>query len=66
MCFDAGFKKDPTPMTGQRIVIFLSTFLWNCFLCQDRWNGDVMPILDGALLCSSWAGSDLGRESRLV
>ena len=26
----------------------------------------MMPKLDGALLCSSRVGSDLGRESRLV
>ena len=26
----------------------------------------MMPTLDAALLCSSRAGSDLGRESRLV
>ena len=38
---------------------FLSAFLWNCFLCWDRWNGDVTPTLDAALLCSSRAGSDI-------
>ena len=50
------------------IIIFflLSIFLQNCFLCRDCWNGDVMPTLDAALLCSSRAGSDLGRESGLV
>ena len=44
----------------------LSAFHRNCFLCQDRWKGDMIPSLDAALLCSSRAGSDLGRESRLV
>ena len=29
------------------------------------WNSDVMPTLDAALLFSSRAGSDLGRESGL-
>ena len=38
----------------------------NCFLCQDCWNGDVMPTFDAALLCSSRAGADLGQESGLV
>ena len=38
----------------------LSAFLRNCFLCWDRWNGDVTPTLDAALLCCSRAGSDLG------
>ena len=38
----------------------------NCFLCWDRWNGDLMPTLDAALLCRSRAGSNLGRESGLV
>ena len=28
------------------------------FLCQDRWNGDMTPTLNVALLCSSKAGSD--------
>ena len=44
----------------------LSTFLWNCFLCWDRWNGDLPPTLDTALLCISRAGTDLGHESGLV
>ena len=44
----------------------LSAFLRNWFLCWDRWNGDVMPTLDAAPLCSSRAGSDLGHESELV
>ena len=44
----------------------LSAFLWNYFLCWDRWNGDVTPTLDGALLFSSRVGSDLGHESGLV
>ena len=42
--------------------IFLSIFLRHCFLCWDRWNGDVKSILDTALLCSSRAGSDVGSE----
>ena len=37
--------------------ILLSAFLRNCFLCWDRWSGDVMPTIDTALLCSSRAGS---------
>ena len=45
--------------------IFLSAFLWNCFLCWDHGNGDMPPTLDMALLCSSKAGSDLGLESGL-
>ena len=44
---------------------FLSPFR-NCFLYWDLWNGDVMPTLDEALLCSSRAGADLGRVSGLV
>ena len=44
----------------------LSTFLRNFFLCWDRWNGDVTPTLDAALLCSSRAGADLGCDSGLV
>ena len=44
----------------------LSAFLLNCFLCWDPCNNDLTPTLDVALLCSSRAGSDLGRESRLV
>ena len=48
------------------IIIFLSPFLRNCFLCWDHWNSDVMPTLDAGLLCSSRAGSDLGSESGLV
>ena len=47
-------------------LCFFSTLLRNCFLCEDRWNGDVMPTLDVALLCSSRVGSDLGRVSGLV
>ena len=44
-----------------------STVLPNSFfLCWDRWNGDVTPTLDAALLSSSRAGADLGRESGLV
>ena len=31
-----------------------------------RWNGDVMPTLDAALLCSSRAGSNLGRVSGFI
>ena len=46
--------------------LLLTAFLQNCFLCWDRWNGDVRPTLDMALLCSSRAGSDLGHESGLV
>ena len=43
------------------IVFFHThTFLQNCFLCWDRWSGDV------ALLCNSRAGSDQGHESVLV
>ena len=48
------------------LSFLLSAFLGNCFLCWDRWNGDVMPTLDAALLCSSRAGLDPGRESGLV
>ena len=36
--------------------LFLSAYLRNCFLCWDRWNRDVMPTLDAAMLCSSRAG----------
>ena len=43
-----------------RVIIFLSALLWNCYQCWDRWNGDVTPTLDVALLCSSNVGSDLG------
>ena len=43
-----------------------SGFLRNCFLCRDCWNSEVMHTLDVALLCSSRAGSDLGRASGLV
>ena len=43
-----------------------SAFLRNFFLCWDCWNGDMMPTLDRALLCSSRASSDLGHESGLV
>ena len=32
------------------LLLFLSAFLQNCFLCWDRWNSDVMPTLDAALL----------------
>ena len=46
---------------GYQLALFLSSFLRNSFLCWDRWNGDVTPTLDAALLCSSRAGSDLGR-----
>ena len=35
-------------------------------MCWDGWNDDVMPTFDAALLCSSRAGSDLGRESGLA
>ena len=37
-----------------------------CFLCWDCWNDDVTLTLDVALLFSSRAGADLGRESGLV
>ena len=43
----------------------LSALLRNSFLCWDSWNVDMTPTLDAALLCSSRAGSDLGRESGL-
>ena len=43
---------------------FLSAFFRNFFLCWDRWNGDVTPTLDGTLMWSSRAGSDLGCVSR--
>ena len=46
--------------------LFFSAFLQNCFLCWDSWNGDMMPTLDAALLCSSKTGSDLGCVFRLV
>ena len=49
-----------------KVFLFFFAFLQNCFLCWDRWNGDVTPTLDMALLCSSRAGTDLGRESGLV
>ena len=51
-----------------RVYIFFlgSALLQNCFTCWARWNGDVMPTLDAALLSSSRAGADLGRESGLV
>ena len=41
-------------------MVFFSAFLQNCFLCWNHLNGDVMPTLDMALLCSSREGSDLG------
>ena len=47
-------------------VFLWSAFLQNYFLCWDCWNGDMMPTLDAALLCSSRAGSDLGRESGII
>ena len=34
-------------------------------VCWDRWNNDVTPTLDAALLSSSRACADLGRESGL-
>ena len=43
-------------------LTFLSVFLPNSFLCWDHWNGDMMTMIDAALLCSSRAGSDLGHE----
>ena len=46
-------------------MVFFIRF-WNCFLCQDRWNGYMTPTFSAALLCSSRAGSDLGCESGLV
>ena len=47
------------------IFFFISALLRNCFPCWHHWNGDMMPTLDAALLCSSRVGSDLGRESGL-
>ena len=47
-------------------IFLLSAFLLNCFLCWDRWNGDMTSSLDAAMLCSSKAGTDLGCESGLV
>ena len=59
-----------TPSLPQRFQgfndFFKSAFLRYCFLCWDRWNGDVTPALDVALLYSSRAGSDLGHLSGLV
>ena len=46
-------------------TFFLSALLRSCFLCWDRWNGEVTPTNDAALLCSSRVGFDLGRESGL-
>ena len=40
-------------------MFFLTAFLQNCFLCWDRWNGDMTLTLDAALLCSSRAGSEV-------
>ena len=37
-------------------LLFLSAFLRNCFLCWDRWNGDMIPTLNVALLCRSRVG----------
>ena len=48
---------------NSNFYIFFSSLLRNCFLCWDRWNGEV--TFDAALLCSSRAGSDLVRESGL-
>ena len=31
---------------------------------RDRWIGDVTPTLNSAVVCSSRAGSDLGRDTR--
>ena len=59
-------KRHIQNLSGIQIIFLLSAFLRNCFLCWDHWNGDVMPILDAALLCSSRADTDLGHESGLV
>ena len=48
------------------IFFKLSTLLWNCFLRWDHWKGDMMPLLDAALLCSSRVDADLVFESGLV
>ena len=37
-------------------LFFIIRLFWNCFLCRDRWNGDVTPTFDAALLSSSRAG----------
>ena len=49
-------------LTSCYLVCFfkLSTFLRNCFLFWDHWNGDVMPTLDTTLLCSSREGFGSG------
>ena len=57
-----------TDVLSHKIIsssFLLSALLRNCFLCWDRWNGDMMPTLDAAQLCSSRVGSDLGHESGL-
>ena len=51
---------------SQSNIFLFSAFLRNCFLCCDHWNGDMMPTLGTALLCSSRVGSDLGCVSGLV
>ena len=43
----------------------LSALLQNCFLSWDRWNDNVTPTLDAALLCNSRVGSNLGHETGL-
>ena len=52
----------------QKIVVFRFFYLpfsgtASCDMMLDAggWNGDMMPTLGAALLCSSRAGSDLGR-----
>ena len=55
-------KKIVRPSERYLLTFFLSAFLRDCSLCWDRWNGTVMPTLDAALLSSSRAGADLGRE----
>ena len=57
---------EPQKAYSNAVLSFLTALLRNCLLCWDCWNGDVTPTLDSALLCSSRAGSDLGRESGLV
>ena len=49
------FRNQTTLVTGS---FLWSALFWNCFLCWDRRNGDVMATLDAALLCSSRAGSN--------
>ena len=44
----------------------LSALLWNFFLCQDRWHGDMPPHLAQPCLVALGRAPDSGLVSRLV